>query len=201
MTNPFHPYPKPKLTVELVPTDQWSKNLRTRSIIKRETWDALRRACYVRANHKCEICGGVGRRHPVECHEIWDYNDNAKIQKLLGLIALCPDCHQVKHIGLAAVRGKFAKALGHLMEVNQWPVELAEAYVTRQFEIHQIRSRWVWSLDLSWLDNAEQYVEQTSDAVRQTHCERAVATIEAITRSREARQKRIDSALIERPVE
>jgi hypothetical protein len=26
----------------------------------------------------------------MECHEIWEYNDEDKIQKLIGLISLCP---------------------------------------------------------------------------------------------------------------
>lgn len=195
----FHPYPEPKLTIELVPSSQWEDNLR--SHLSAAKWNMLRSACYQRALHRCEVCNGVGRKHPVECHEIWEYNDQTRIQKLTGLIALCPQCHQVKHIGLAAIRGKFAQAIGQLMKVNEWPQELAEAYAIRQFEIHQIRSTFAWSIDLSWLDYAEQYVDQTSNVVRQKHCERATATIEAIARSVEARQKRIDSMTTERPVE
>lgn len=182
MTNPFHPYPEPKLTIELVPASQWRDNLR--SHLKKGQWDAVRYACYQRANHKCEVCGGNGWNHPVECHEIWDYNDQAKIQKLLGLIALCPQCHQVKHIGLAAVRGKFAEAIGQLMKVNEWPQELAEAYAIRQFEIHQLRSQMKWSIDLSWLDNVNEYVKESELLVRQRASNHAQSVLDAMTRKR-----------------
>jgi hypothetical protein len=55
---------------------------------------------------RCEICGGRGPEHPVECHERWRYNDLIRTQTLVRMIALCPACHQVKHVGLANVRGK-----------------------------------------------------------------------------------------------
>lgn len=186
MTNLFHPYPEPKLTIELVPSDQWSKNLRTRSIIKRETWDALRYACYARANNKCEVCGGVGPNHPVEAHEVWDYNDDAGIQKLLGLVALCPDCHKVKHIGFAFTQGlpMFSRALSHLEAVNNWPIELVQEYVSRQFQIHQIRSQMTWELDLSWLADADQYIEETGAIVRQRRSDAHASVLEAMTRKR-----------------
>lgn len=178
----FHPYPEPKLTIELVPSGQWEDNLR--SHLKKTKWDALRYACYQRANHKCEVCGEKGWKHPVECHEIWEYNDQTRIQKLNGLIALCPQCHQVKHIGLAAIKGKFAQAIGQLMKVNSWPQELAEAYAIRQFEIHQIRSTFAWSIDLSWLDDSEQYIEESVSLVRQRAAKHSESVLEAMTRKR-----------------
>ena len=83
-----------KLTVELVPRSLWGINLR--SELPKSKWDKLRKATYKKANFVCEICGGVGRKWPVECHEIWHYDDENKVQRLDGLIALCPPCHQVK---------------------------------------------------------------------------------------------------------
>ena len=182
MTNPFHPYPEPKLTIELVPTGQWEDNLR--SHLTPAKWNMLRSSCYVRAQHKCEICGGVGNKHPVECHEIWDYNDETQVQKLLGLIALCPPCHQVKHIGLAAVRGFLPNACRHLGKVNQWPMELVEQYVGRQFQIHQIRSAFSWMIDLSWLHESEQYIAETESIARQRRSDAHSDVLAAMTRKR-----------------
>lgn len=180
--NPFHPYPEPKLTVELVPVGQWEDNLR--SHLKRSEWDDLRNACYKRADSKCEICGGVGRKHPVECHEIWDYNDETRVQKLTGLIALCPGCHEVKHIGLASMRGRLQVAINRLAKVNEWPIELADEYTLRQFQIHHIRSQMKWSLDLSWLEQSALYISETESIVRERRSERARATLDAMTRTR-----------------
>ena len=39
-------------------------------------------------------------------HEVWDYDDARRVQRLVRLIALCPACHEVKHLGLAAKRGR-----------------------------------------------------------------------------------------------
>jgi hypothetical protein len=51
-----------------------------------------------------EICKETGKtqgyKHNVECHEIWEYNDEDKIQKLIGLISLCPICHLTKNISV-----------------------------------------------------------------------------------------------------
>lgn len=51
-----------------------------------------------------KVCGGRGEKWPVECHEMWQYDDKNHVQKLAGLIALCPDYHKVKHIGYASIK-------------------------------------------------------------------------------------------------
>lgn len=145
------PAPKPGglLTVELVPSSSWGDNLRSR--LKQSAWDRLRRASYKAAGHRCEICGGKGRRHPVECHEVWVYNDTTHVQTLERLISLCPSCHEVKHLGLAELRGRQDIALRHLAKVNGWTPTEALRHVTEAFEVWQRRSRHTWTLDLSWL--------------------------------------------------
>ena len=87
------------LTIELVPSTCWFSNVRDH--VSKSIWDKLRKATYRQSNYRCEICGDRGSKHPVECHEIWHYDDDKYIQTLTGLTALCPDCHRVKHIGLA----------------------------------------------------------------------------------------------------
>ena len=139
----------PKLTIELVPETCWFSNVR--SNVSQKTWDLLRRHSYHQAGYRCQICGGKGARHPVECHEIWHYDDQGKHQKLMGLISLCPACHQVKHIGLATVRGKRQEATRHLAKVNGWSSEQAEEYINQAFDIWRERSQHQWTLDLSWL--------------------------------------------------
>ncbi len=139
----------PRLSIELVPETCWVSNVR--SNISNEDWDRIRKVIAKKAGHRCEICGGVGPKHPVECHEIWYYNDKKRLQTLEGLIALCPSCHEVKHIGLANVnnRGKLAEA--HLAKVNGWSQSQAKTYIKEQFEIWGERSRHEWKLDMSWL--------------------------------------------------
>ena len=69
-----------KLTIELVPSTAWYSNVR--SNVTSSQWDVLRKECYKNAGYKCEVCGGKGPKHPVECHEIWEYNDESFTQTL-----------------------------------------------------------------------------------------------------------------------
>lgn len=142
---------QPALTVELVPQSQWGLNLR--SELSSGEWNRLRRSVYKDADYKCEICGGVGPKHPVECHERWDYNEETKTQTLVGLIALCPPCHEVKHIGRSMSIGKGSLALAHLMEVNGWDEDETTLYVEGAFEVWERRSAEDWTLDISWMQH------------------------------------------------
>lgn len=114
-------------------------------------WDTVRKESYKRANHRCEICGGVGTNQgvkwPVECHETWSYDDATHIQTLVSLISLCPRCHMVKHIGRAKVTGKYKEAISHMMSVNGWSTEQAERHVAEAFTVWRRRSTSPWKLN------------------------------------------------------
>lgn len=139
-----------KLTIELVPEGSWYSNVR--SNVTQEEWDLIRRPCYRQANYRCEICGGVGSKWPVECHEKWNYDDTTHIQKLMGFIALCPACHQVKHIGLSQIRGLYDETRQHLANVNGIKVKKAEKYIRECFAVWERRSLETWTVDLSYIN-------------------------------------------------
>lgn len=139
-----------QLTIELVPKTAWFSNIR--SMVSRKDWDVLRKEAYKKANHKCEICGEIGKKHPVECHEIWQYDDENHTQKLIKLIALCPACHEVKHIGFANTRDRGEIAEEHLSKVNGWSEQETSTYVQEQFVIWRKRSCFEWKIDLTWLE-------------------------------------------------
>jgi len=138
-----------RLTIELVPSSSWFNNVR--AVVTKVQWDALRKQVYSKAYHTCEICGGIGPKHPVECHEIWHYDDQKLIRKLEGMIALCPDCHMVKHIGLAGLQERGEQALKHLMKVNKMTRKKAERYILHAFEVWGKRSGKEWTLDITHL--------------------------------------------------
>lgn len=144
-----------RLSVELVPSTAWWSNVR--SNVTRKEWEICKDYVKTRSGNgdpkqaRCEICGGRGTRYPVDCHEIWHYDDQAQLQTLVGLIALCPPCHEVKHIGRAMVLGNLDRALRHLATVNGWSLQHADEYVALQLEIHSLRSTHEWSLDLTLL--------------------------------------------------
>jgi len=144
----------PKLTVELVPSNQWGSNLR--SALSRGQWNRLRKQSYEKAGHVCEICKATGfqqgRNRAVECHEIWNYDDENRIQRLDGVISLCPRCHQVKHLGRSLKVGAGRVALAHLLQVNKWTPERTVEYVESAFVLHEVRSvGHAYTLDLAWL--------------------------------------------------
>ena len=142
--------PGPRLTVELVPSTSWFKNVR--SSVSQADWDKLRKYVYQRANYICEICCGRGPNHPVECHEIWAYDDELHIQELAGLQALCPRCHMAKHLGLSIQRGKGKQVLAHLSDVNGWSMPAAKEYIQKVWSEWEERSKHEWSLNLFYLD-------------------------------------------------
>ena len=139
-----------KLTIELVPSTSWFSNLR--SLLTSEEWDKIRKGCYKNANYKCEVCGGIGEKHPVECHETWEYDEINGIQKLVSLISLCPSCHEVKHFGLAGIKGRTKQAMDHLCKVNSCTMSEAEKYVQEAFVVWNKRSEQEWKLDISKLE-------------------------------------------------
>ena len=138
-----------KLTIELVPQTSWMNNVRAVRTAKQ--WNALRGVVADKAWNVCEICGGVGPAHPVECHEIWEYNDKTNVQRLAGMIALCPSCHSVKHFGFARISGREELALKHFMKINGLKKKEAEKAITDAFELWAKRSASEWKLDLSVL--------------------------------------------------
>lgn len=140
---------QPRMTVELVPRGQWGANLA--QSLKGKRWDRLRQEVLTRAADRCEVCGDPGSTHSLEAHEEWDYDDDLHIQRLSRLVALCRECHEVKHIGRATNIGRGDAARSHLARVNGWSVLEAGAYVAAvQYEWAQ-RSKCQWELDLSAL--------------------------------------------------
>lgn len=135
------------LTIELVPSTAWYTNVR--SLVSEEDWNILRKHTYREANYRCKICGAGGE--PPHCHEVWSYNDIAHTQRLQGLIALCPQCHEVKHIGYANTQGRGQRAKEHLAHINGWTKKRANEYVKEQFKTWEERSQHDWEIDISWL--------------------------------------------------
>lgn len=139
-----------KLTVELVPETSFFVNMR--SMLTKSKWDAIRKSVYAAAGNRCEVCGGRGSYHAVECHEVWRFIEDGEgegVQRLERLVALCPACHEVKHFGLACVRGRDGRALSHLMQVNAWTREQAQKHVAEAFALWRARSRKEWRVDIT----------------------------------------------------
>lgn len=143
-----------KLYVELVPKSCHYSN--ARSMVTPKQWNKIRFISYDVANNKCQICGQIGTnqgyKHNLECHEIWSYNDKTKLQKLEGLISLCPICHLTKHIGRASAMGYQALCFNQLELVNKWNHKQVVEHVADAYELYKRRSKYQWKLDISILN-------------------------------------------------
>ena len=143
-----------KLELELVPKSTWGWNLR--SILSAKQWDKIRRGVYKASNYHCDICGGQGSAHPVECHEKWVYDDSTHIQRLVGLEALCPECHHCRHMGRTIALGLGDQALRHMAQVNGSTVDKMRDLVSVSFQVWEERSRFKWTLDTTWIDSRKE---------------------------------------------
>ena len=138
-----------KLTIELVPSTSHYKNLR--KMMKRSQWDKLRKEVYAEFDHKCGICGSEEGR--LNCHEIWEYDDQKQIQKLNGFIALCSLCHHIKHLGLASIlvlKGRLDGDVleAHFLKVNECDLAFYMIYADQAFRLFRVRSQCEWTIDL-----------------------------------------------------
>ena len=138
-----------KLEFELVPDGCWGSNLRT--ALPKEAWAVIRKSVLKRANGICSVCGAKSSR--LEAHEGWDYDAERGVQKLRDIVALCPLCHSVVHIGRTQLVGDIKRAEEHFMRVNEvsyseYRKALGEANKRHQ-ELNKVGE---WRLDISALN-------------------------------------------------
>lgn len=109
-----------KLTIDTVPEKTWGINVR-RSM-PRASWEKIRKRAFRIHGRKCSVCGYAGRS--IEVHEVWEYDLERRIQRLVDFIPLCKLCHLVKHFWMAlqlSRRGQLdiVKVVRHFIEVNR----------------------------------------------------------------------------------
>jgi len=142
-------YGQNKLFIDLIPSSCWFTNVRY--CIHSTDWDRLRKYVYERVNYICECCNIDTRKSNVilEAHERWDYNEQTQTQKLVRIVALCHDCHQSTHMGLAGIRGKGKEAEKHIKNVRGFTEEEYKQHSLEATEIWIKRNMINWNLDLS----------------------------------------------------
>lgn len=123
-----------KLTIELIPETSWYDN--ARNLMGKEKWNELRKRVLRDYGNMCGICGNPP---PLECHEMWNFDDKNHTQKLTGFIALCRKCHAVKHVGLSELRGK--DVVEHFMKVNKCDKKTFENERRKAYELFEKRSK------------------------------------------------------------
>lgn len=137
-----------KLTIELVPSTSWYDNMR--KVMSQSDWDVLRKKTYAEYGHKCGICGATGR---LNCHEVWEYDDQKQVQILKGFVALCDLCHHAKHIGLAKIladEGKLSMddVAAHFCQVNRCDYPVFLCHERDAWATWERRSKQDWNVGL-----------------------------------------------------
>lgn len=115
------------------------------------------------------VCGGRGQKWPVEADEAWAYDDIANTHTLVGVIALCPDCHAIRHWGHTALQGKSDRAYAKMAAVNGWTDEQAQAALEEAFTLWEQRSSRTWSSDYSWVTRAHGFEISEEGLARADH--------------------------------
>lgn len=137
-----------KLAIDLVPETCWYKSLRRE--MPRRAWDKLRAQVLEEQGGKCHVCGGTDR---LSCHEIWDYDEKAAVQRLRGFRVVCGMCHHAVHFGMAQIladqgRLDLEHVIRHSLKVNGVTRKTFEAHVDEAFEVWRRRSRLKWRTEL-----------------------------------------------------
>ncbi|WP_138443561.1 hypothetical protein [Sinomonas susongensis] len=141
----------PRLSVEMIPATVFGENLRNR--LTAGEWNKCKKYAKEQSGGVCAVCGGTGARGIVHCHENWEWIaiGKSRIQRLTGLVALCPRCHGAKHYGRAQIVGYADDAEEQLMAVNGWSRRELNAHLQKARAQWIERSKHHWEFDLSWL--------------------------------------------------
>lgn len=93
------------LTQPIVP--QSLHYITPRSIMGFTCWEDLKKKYRIIANHHCMICNRYVSHTPddwLELHERYEYDYENRIQKLVGYVSICHECHMYIHQGLLQIQ-------------------------------------------------------------------------------------------------
>lgn len=145
------------LTLDVLPPPLTGAAASLSALLAPEEWGRLRDAAAADAHYRCAVSGGVGPRWPVEVHEVWDVDEEARVARLVGLEALAPSVHAARHgLALTTLAG-VAAARATLAAVNGW----SEAEVDAHWGAAAARAEgWRgggeagegWRVDADWLE-------------------------------------------------
>lgn len=104
-----------RFEISLVPGSSWGQSLA--KMLPRSVWNTIRSREVKRANYHCEVCG-CEMNKGLHCHELWEYDEQSYVQRLVGYAVLCPQCHEVFHFGRANAIGRAEEALAWAAKVS-----------------------------------------------------------------------------------
>jgi hypothetical protein len=108
----------------------------------------------------CHICGAKCRS--LDAHEMWEFDEENSIQRLVDIIGICKPCHNTIHYGLAEVIGKAKEAREQFMKVNNCDdfMEFEMELVRAQGDFIRRSKIKDWKLDISLIERQEYVVKK-----------------------------------------
>jgi len=139
------------LPIEVVPQSSHYNNLRY--MMSSYQWSKLRKLIIPALNNKCIICSGSSHNRSLDLHEVWSYDMETSVQKLVALEGLCTHCHDVKHYYLSNMKGKYKKVRNRLKKINNFTNKEVYEYELYTRTMFNIRSKMEWKLDVSFIED------------------------------------------------
>ncbi len=141
-----------RLPMTPLPKDSWYRDL-GRALPTTE-WHQLRDYTLRRADTHCTTCGAKGA---LRVDGDWEFDDRRRIQRLVGLSALCQLCYLTRHPDQAeqmAEQGRLGLELvvRHFRELNRCSLKAYEEHRAEALRTWERRSKKDWQVDLSIKD-------------------------------------------------
>ena len=136
------------LELHLIPRSSFGSNLRNQLGRK---WDTLSKKIRSERGFKCDLCRASKKK--THLHEVWEYNEETKIQKLIGFECVCENCHSVHHWGYSEIQNKNMEFLiNHACHVNSCKKKEFEKHIEEASEIWRRRSNIKWTLNIDLMN-------------------------------------------------
>jgi len=173
-----------------VPEGSWYRDL-ARALPMTE-WHLLRDYTLRRADEHCTVCGGSGS---LRVDGDWEYDDRKRVQRLVGLSALCQLCYLARHVDRAdqlAEQGRVGldRVVRHFLELNRCSQKVYDDHRREVMRVWRQRSKKTWTVDLTIKDELLHSGERESSR----------GWIEQMTAGAEERrrQRRDDATVLQR---
>jgi hypothetical protein len=171
-----------------------------------EEWKAVSRQVIDKAKGRCEICKHDILDRRLVCHERWCVLPKLRVQRLVGLQAICVACHHAVHYGRAAgIKGvSYRRAFTHICRVNNWSQTKTKAYIARVKRIERsLPHNWIYSVDMSFVERfgvrpMPRHSQDVEDirAFNAENCVDLVPKIIRLSKSRSIAVFHADSAIV-----
>ena len=131
-----------KLMPHLIPKPLFRKS--AANLLSRSAWGRIKADTLEVAHHTCQACDDAD--NALDCHEMWDYDEERGTATLIGLRMQCEDCHLAVHMGLAVKTGRGNAALTQLMKVNGIDASQAKALYHNAMDEWRRRNKIKWRI-------------------------------------------------------